>query len=341
MAGRGAEPPLDLEHLPDETLLDLQHGIDSVLVVVLKVSAYKESVSIQRRMAKFVSQAWKDAANAALTTAFGATKPPFTKAKLDTFLRRIGVALRKPLSKDQAAWLGKQVDAIWKIAKRIGAKEVKIPFSFGLRDKEAIAAINRQQVFWVGNFHETHLSKRIQAVSEDIILKQGLPPKEAGRVLQSSLRREYGLAKLSGPSRFAPEVPARFAGRPEQYWEMVTSTSSHQSRTFGRLVSFQEAEIRTYRLENPQDERTGQICQQMHGQVFTVRAGVKQMNRILGAKDPTAVKNIAPWLTPAQTQAAIGGGRRGSPAASAGLSRAGAMLPPFHARCRTDIVIIA
>lgn len=342
MAGRDPQP-LDLAHLTDEELVVLQDGIDGVLVVVVKAGAYKESVSIQRRMGRLVSSAWKQSVDVALTAAFGSpnTGPPYrSKTKVERFLRRIGTALRTPLTKEQIKILGRQLTSIWKIAKRIGAKEVKIPFNFALRDRRAIAAINRQQVFWVGKFHDSHLSKRIAAVTDDVIFRQGFSPAEAAKVLRKTLEREYGLARITGPSRFAPEVPARYAGRPDQYWRLVTSNAAHQSRTFGKLTSFDEAEVRVYRLENPLDERTGRICREMHGQTFSVKAGMDKMNEILGAQDPEDVKRVAPWLSPSKIQQAIGGHPRGSPGATAGLEQANVILPPFHGECRTDVVMV-
>jgi hypothetical protein len=182
------------------------------------------------------------------------------------------------------------------------------------------------------------MSDRIRAVSEDVLLRQGLPQAEAGRVLRKALRDEFGLGK--GRSIFAPSVPAKYAGNPDLYFRGVAATASHQSRTFGKMHAFQEAEIISYRLENPQDRRTGAICSQLAGQVFTVQSGVSHMNRVLDAEDPTDVKNIAPWLSGEQISQTLGGARIGSGDASDRLAAAGVVLPPFHQMCRTEPVVL-
>lgn len=330
---------LNPTNLTTEELCDLGSAIDSTLCVVLKVAPRRESEIIEGRIASTIGRAWKSTANAATNSGIAKLlKGPFTDRRITSFLKSLGVKLKTPLTKTQIKVIEKRLQSIWRIAKKWAAKEAKISFSFSHVDQRAVAAINRHQVFWVGDFYNDKLSRRIRAVSEDVLLRRGLSHKEAGAVLRRTLRREFGILP-GGKTRFAPTVPARYAGNPDLYFRQVASTAAHQSRTFGTLTAFSEAGVTSYQLINPDDERTGQICQQMSGQVFSVQTGVRQMNRILGAKDPKDVKKIAPWLSGDDIEAALAGARTGSQQATDRLAAAGAILPPFHALCRTDIVI--
>lgn len=331
---------IDLSDFGLSSLFNLQTEVDSLLCMVLKVSTVKETRGIQARMTTIISKAWKSAAASAINSGVSKLlKGSFTNTRINSFLRGLGIKLSKPLTTKQRALLRTQLDRIWKISKRIGAKEAKVKVSFSAVDRKAVAAINRHQVFWIGDFYNDKLSQRITAVSRDVLLEQGLSHREAGKELRSALRQEFGIVP-GGKSKYASDVLARYAGNPDLYFEQVASTAAHQGRTFGKLQSFTEADVTVFRLTNPQDERTGSICSQMHGQTFAVQTGVDQMNKLLSAKDPTDVKNTAPWLSGPQIEERLDGARRGSRDASERLAEAGVILPPFHSKCRTEMVIV-
>lgn len=333
---------LDTAQLTDGDLFELLLTIDSSLMCIAKASSKtpKASLIIESKLSKMLTVAWKSVANATLNKAL---KPLVTKTlnnrTINAFLKKFDIALKTPLNKKQISILGESIKTIYKSSKKVAAKEIKSTFNFAMRDTRAIKAINKQQVLWVGDFYNTQLSGRIRGVTEDIMLKQGLSQGEAGKVLKGALRREFGI-KSGGKTGFAPSIPARYAGNPDLYFEQLAATASHQSRTFGRLEAFRNGGIKRYRLINPMDEVTGQICQQMHGQEFSVNTGVRQMDAMLGATKPDDVKAIAPWLSGPSIEEELDGAHAGSKAATDRLSRAGVILPPFHPKCRTDPVAI-
>lgn len=326
-------------------LLELAGAIDGVLFSIAKVSTVKESAKVEERMRKVITAAWQTAAQTTLTSALKTLKKgPYTQRRINTFLAKFGLKLKDPLTKEQILFVEKRINEIYTIAKKIGAKEAKFKPVFDLVDRRAVRAINKQQVFWVGDFYSDKLSKRIRAVSNDVLLQQGLSHDEAATVLDDALKREFGLV-TGGKTKFAPKVPARYAGNSQLYLKQVASTASHQARTFGRLTAYQQGEIVKFRLTNPMDDRTGKICQQMSGQVITVAAGVSQMNRILSARTPKDVKSIAPWLSGKAAGAIIGGAKTGSKLATARLEAAASkgdatLIPPFHGECRTEMVVV-
>lgn len=336
----GAMSLTDPTLLSLDDLFDLQQAADMLLCSVCKVNTVKPTLEAERKMSNTIIKSWKAAARSALgeelTTLLGKR---FNRVNINQFIRALGIKLSAPLSREQQQVIKGRIRQIWRSAKQLTSRSVGVKFSFTQRDRRAITAINRQQVFWVNNFYSDHLSDRIRAVSNDVLLQQGLGRREAGKALRQALQQEFGL-KPGGKSPFALEVPARYAGNPDLYFEGVASTSSHQARTFGKMTAFDQAEVKAFRLVNPDDERTGVICQQMSGQEFTVASGVKQMNDVLGAKDPADVKNIAPWLSGQQIKDALDGAKTGSRQATARLENAKIILPPFHAFCRTEPVAI-
>lgn len=331
---------MKLEGLPVGMLLSMVDSIDGIFVAVTKANTYQATKVAEKKLTDSLIKAWKSAAQKGIDEPLGKLlSSSVTQKSLNTYLNSMGVIISNPLTKEQIKVIEARLTSIWKTAKRIAAKEAGASFSFRLVDKDAVAAISRHQVFWVNNMYNEHLSSRIRAVSKDVMLEQGLSRKEAGKALRKALQREMGLVP-GGKSRFAASIPARFAGNPDLYFEGVASTASHQSRTFAKVTAFKDAGVTTYKLLNPMDSNTGKQCLQLHGQVFTVATAVGHMNKILGAQDPSDVKDTAPWLSGSKIQGVLDGAALGSKDATDRLQAAGAILPPFHSKCRTEPVVL-
>lgn len=331
---------LRLSKLTDDQLMALASEVDQTLFTILKIDSLRSrTLATEEQLSKGTTKAWKRSADAALTASL--PKVGTTQAKVNAFLRAMSVKMKKPLSAEQKKWIRQKIDKIYKTAKRVSAKAANAKASFKLVDKGAVKAIAEHQVFWIGDFYSEHLSTRIRGVSEEIMLKRGLDNREGGKALRTALRREFGIIP-GGKTSIAPQIPARFAGNPDLYFRGVASTAGHQARTFGSMRAFGEAGIRRYKIVNPSDERTGQICQRMVGQVFEVQTGVKHMERQLAAKNPKEIRDdIAPWHGPAALDKIIGRAKRGSDLASQRLAAAGSALPPYHPLCRSEAVIIS
>jgi hypothetical protein len=144
-----------------------------------------------------------------------------------------------------------------------------------------------------------------------------------------------------GRTALAADVPARYAGHSDLYYRQVVSNAAHQARTFSRVKTFQEAKIVRYRLINPMDRRTGQICQHMVGQEFSVAQGAEVMTDVLSQNTPEGIKAAAPWLSAKELDVVLDGKQRGSQEASSALSGANVTLPPFHPLCRTEPIAVS
>lgn len=337
----GGHPRLDLSAWSLDDLCEAEDAIEGTLQIVLKVGTVGPTSATEAKLAKEMLGAWKRAADKGLVSQLGALlRGRVTEGRISTFVKKLGLGLKNPLTKKQIEVLKSRLTSIWKTAKRIAAKEAKTVFSFTQVDAGAVAAIGRHQVFWVGNLYDQHLSTRIAAVADDVLLRRGLPQAEAGRVLRQALMQEMSL-RPGGRSRFARAIPSRYAGNVDLYFRQVAANAAHQARSFSKMVAYKEGGIVRYQLINPNDRRTGQICQHMHGQTFTVSQGLGQMRSMMAATKPDDIKAAAPWLSAEELDDALQGTQRGSQAASDALANADAsVLPPFHPLCRTEPVVI-
>jgi len=324
---------LDLQSLSDDSLHRLDAAVNGVLYPLVKIEPRGVLTRLEQRLSRFLSVAWRSAASSALVGVEGAAR---SAPALKRFLASVGLRLRRPLGTRQIRLLANQLDQIYKTVKRWQSRNVGTRFLFAQKDTAAIAATGRQQVFWVGDFYNTHLARRITGVAGEV-LDMGLGRQQAGTMMRRALLREFGL-KAGGKTNLAAHIPARFAGNPDHYFRLLAASAKAQAQSIATISSFEDARLTTYTLINPMDSRTGQVCQQMHGQRFTVAAARKFTDKVVAQTDPEGIKTVWPWMRPDDLETVIGGAKAGSTAAADRLAAAGQMLPPFHAFCRTEVV---
>lgn len=322
-----------LSRLTDQELYRLDEAVSGLLRPILKIEPRDELAQLETQLGRYLTLSWKATVRAALREV---EKAGAGRAALNKFLSSLGVRLARPLAPNQLVAVQRQLEKVYKVTKKWQANKVGTRFLFTLKDSAAVSATSRHQAFWVGDFYSEHLAERIRGVAGEV-LEAGLGTDQAGRRMREVLEREFGLLP-GGKSGLAQHIPARFAGNPDHYMRILAATSKHQSQTFATVNAFVEGGIRSYMLINPMDRRTGKVCQFMHGQKFETRQAVGHMNKIIRARSPLEVKNIAPWMRPADIEAALGNAKAGSPEASAALAGQGQTLPPFHPLCRTEVV---
>jgi hypothetical protein len=340
----GTKPPnpIDPASLSTGELIDIRRALDTILFapVTKAVDPLKVTARVEEQLAKRYGVAWRAAAGDALAESFGGLiEGEISQARIDAFAARMGVKLSKPLTPRQTKIIGERIRRAYEVSKRVTqVKELKVKPSFGLRDKKAISWMAREQVLWIGDFYSSQLSERIRAVTTDVLLTQGLSNRAAG----SALARELGVT-AGGKTGFAAHVPARYAGREgtELYFRQLASVASQRARVWSKVEAYSGAGVISYRLTNPNDHRTGQICQQMSGQVFNVSTAVEHIDRTMAAETPDEVKAIQPWVQGDKIAEALGGAAKGSNDATQALQELGAILPPFHPLCRTEPVILS
>lgn len=200
---------------------------------------------------------------------------------------------------------------------------------FGLVDRRAIAALQVDQMIWVGNFYNKQLRTAIRETIKPALL-EGLGRRDAGMKLREML--ESSFRQIS--------VPNGFRGTDAQYFEGLAANTITTARVRGQIASFSELDVQLFEINNPDDERTSEICQHMLGKQFEVSTAVDQIAKVSGATNPDQVRAAAPWLSYSKLLEISPKAHQVSDSDMKKLVAAGFVLPPYHFRCRSTVDIV-
>lgn len=205
--------------------------------------------------------------------------------------------------------------------------------AFDVIDDEAIAALQGQQVLWIGEHYDTNLAAGIQTTARETMLEAGRNRAVAGQLMQERMAQQFAHVR----------TPGGFHGSTEQYFEGLAANAATVARAHGQLSSFMRVGATRYEIVNPRDRRTCPVCNHMDGKTFTVQQGANQMFAELKATDPDEIKKVHPWHSKKELDkiSAKPGQLKGKAGAkdSADLANAGFSIPPFHFRCRCAVDI--
>lgn len=199
--------------------------------------------------------------------------------------------------------------------------------AFNVADEAAISALQEQQVFWLGQLYGEQISEGIASTVSETIVGAGQNRRVAGNLIQERLTEQLGHIR----------TPGGFTGTAAQYFEGVAANAATHARAFGQLTSMEEVGFDQFEIVNPRDSRTCPVCNHMDGKIFTVPQGRKQMEAVLDADNPDAVKAAHPWLPLKEIEKISPNPGKQSAADSKALAAAGVALPPYHFRCRCAV----
>lgn len=206
-------------------------------------------------------------------------------------------------------------------------------------DRDAVKALTRHQVYWVGNAYEA-VSPRIAAVSRAIV-EQGVSSREAGKALQQALTTHLGLSRPGAQQElFAPTVavPRGWNGTAIQYFDALAANTVNVARSIGAVRAFRDVGATHLQIQALGDERTCELCHWMNGKVFEVEGAAALGDQLVAAKTPDEVRTLKPWLHLGRVLKGSGLTRADAgqiPQAKMGrLSALGMHLTPFHMKCR-------
>lgn len=200
------------------------------------------------------------------------------------------------------------------------SRKAELSFSFDLPDKHAIAALQKQEMLWIGEHYGENVSGAIkEAVNVKLI--EGLGREAAGALVRSVVEE-----KLKGV--FAP---SGWRGTDTDYFEGLAANAVTNARVQGQMESFARVKVTTYEIVNPLDSRTTPFCEDINGTTFSVRDGMDQLDRLRAAKTPDEVRAAHPWMS---LKAAKGIRGKGGTKA---MAQSGLALPPYHFRCRSTV----
>ncbi|KKM22720.1 hypothetical protein LCGC14_1622440, partial [marine sediment metagenome] len=206
---------------------------------------------------------------------------------------------------------------------------VKAP-TFDLVDDQAVAALQRHQVFWLGRHYGSNVSAAIAETAREVIVEAGEHPKASASPRRERMQEELGRVR----------TPKGWHGSARQYFEGLAANAATTARAHGQLRSFQEYGITRMEVMNPMDARTCEVCSAMDGRVFTVEQGAGIMEAEQAAKTPAQVRAAHPFLRPKNLVGITKPGKRGGrPADNARLARGGFALPGYHFRCRCTVEV--
>ncbi|MGE4517305.1 MAG: hypothetical protein AB7D96_10640 [Arcobacteraceae bacterium] len=108
----------------------------------------------------------------------------------------------------------------------------------------------------------------------------------------------------------------------ENYFKLVADTVISQSQNISRLNQALKYDVQYFRVRARIDLNTSDFCRSINGKIISAVHLKKQMNKILDSTNIDEKKEAAPWQNKAifgELPPNIG-------------------LPPYHGRCRTEIV---
>jgi hypothetical protein len=257
---------------------------------------------------------------------------PLMRDAVEEIYRLARVAGWRKATGQTRASLSYSTPSLAEVQKRKPPRGFSVKPAFGVVDQDAIAALQKQQAFWVGEHYSNNVASAIRNGAREALVEAGESRRVAARTVYRRLRDELGQVS----------TPKGWNGSAAQYFEGLAANAATVGRAHGQMVSFEETGFTQYTIVNPEDERTCPVCSDMNGRTFTVAQGRQTMDAVLAADSPEGVKTAHPWKDPetGKRMTADGVGRIApdrSAKSSEALSKAGFNVPPFHFKCRCAV----
>jgi len=260
---------------------------------------------------------------------------PYTEKDVRKYLDAFGKEYSE-FPKDVEPTINRLTPAMYDQSRKIKpVRKALIGLDYNLIDSQARAHLKKESMWWVGDHYDTVLRNRLTTMTRHSMIEKGLGRVEAAKDLRKSLQDNIIKGKMP-----AITMPKGWTGTDKQYFEALSGNISNRASNFGTITNYQEAGFETFEIAAIIDRRTSQICQLMNGKTFTVDQGADLRDRIMGAENPTQLKNIAGWMRGKEAGSAFGikPGVAATPAQSKAMAGKGMALPPYHFRCRTVII---
>lgn len=311
---------------------------DEVVAKVLAVSLVAQIARAERRLREYLEAKWASLAREATKTATSMAASGKSATAITT---AIDNAMRRwPGSVEDV--VESELNLIYKLGRRAGHKKAverskgslqydtpnytsetdvkkaektaSVEPKFDLADEGAMKALNKHQLFWIGEHYDKNVSTGIADVTRKVIVEAGGNRTKAGKAM----------AERVADSLAHVRTPEGFHGSSKQYFEGLVANAATVARAHSQMRSFMDIGITKYKIVNPLDERTCPVCHHMDGRTFTMKEGAAQMHAELKARTPESVRKVHPWMGKKITKLT----------SSSALAGAGQALPPYHFRCR-------
>lgn len=279
---------------------------------------------------RVLNNAWKREIKESAYLAISTLADMPAAERLDTQrVNQLMAIINQNLGADFAAAVSAPTKAFIERSLRLGnqdvRQEVKSRISigiYGLQDASLATTLQQQNLFWIGQ----HFGTDIQADFTQSLhqaLDQGFTRDQLADLLKTQFQ---DLGQKS-----------------QAYWQGLAEHTALRIREFGRLSGYEKAGARYYRLVNPMDDRTSEICRVLvgMGKIYPLDTALEVRDNLM-AIDVQAegletarehIKALAPWVKDSD----IVRDPDGNPT---GVSGAHTPFPPFHWKCRTVTEIV-
>lgn len=321
--------------LSDAELAQAALSVDGLLLKAAGVSDEQRFISLELAARQRFEESWADRAEGAIVVALRGMggDEPATEADVDRIIRRVSNSFKgwaaevrpmiQAVTRETYALAKQQIsaratgmlDAIKPTPPSFRVQKADVTASFNLIDERTIAALEKNQLYWVGDHYDATLNTQIRDTVRETMLNQGLGRAAAGKVLEDKLQGVFGLGD-----------------QPKRYFEGLAAHVVTNARVHGAMRQMAQIGVTTYEVVNPLDERTCDRCKFMDGRKFTVRRAVELMDNILAAKAPDEAKAAHPWAGDVEDM------KRSE---AAGRLERDFPLPSYHFRCRCTVDISA
>ena len=237
--------------------------------------------------------------------------------------------IKQNMGQDFMMAVGAETKAFVERSLRLGLQDVRTEVQgrisiglWGIEDQRLAAQIQNQNLFWIGNHFGSDISQDFRETMTTAIA-QGYTREMLAKTLQEKF------ADLGEKSQY--------------YWQGLAEHTALRIREFGRLNGYEKAGAKYYRLVNPMDNRTSEICWALvsEGKIYPLETALKVRDQLMDvdvnkggleeARD--RIKALAPWVKESQVE-------RDSEGNPVGVSGAHTPFPPFHWKCRTKTEIV-
>lgn len=93
------------------------------------------------------------------------------------------------------------------------------------------------------------------------------------------------------------ELPIEAQQQSDAYYRMAADVYAQRSRSFGALLSFEDARVAVYEWSAILDEPTCNVCRFMDGRRFYVAPALRTLRETAELSDPEDVRFSQPWLS--------------------------------------------
>jgi len=240
---------------------------------------------------------------------------------LDVISQNLGDDFMMAVSSETKAYVERSL--------RLGIQDVKTSAKarisiglWGIKDQALASQVQKQNLFWIGQHFGADISDDFRETMTKAI-EQGYTKE----MLADALKDTFSDLGEKG----------------SVYWQGLAEHTALRIREFGRLSGYEKAGAKGYRLVNPMDNRTSEICYALVSQnlVYPLDVALEVRDNLM-AIDVNAegleeareqIKALAPWVKESQIE-------RDADGNPTGVSGAHTPFPPFHWKCRTQTEIV-